>query len=314
MLRYGDVPLVAGGTLIPTSTALLFPDRDGTEAQLSALYATQILEKKFALSFGRFNFLDAYSAHPFTGGEGIDRFMNLSFVAPPVSARTIPPVAEGVMFSYLYGGRPAVTVGLIESTEDGFFENGATLMWNVGLPVKLSKTKPGGISVGGEFSSFEGTSLSQNPWVFIPELDVPLAEERGTWTFNVSVDQFTWMHPNDPTKGVGVFGMLAFSDGNPSLLKVQAFAGVGGASPFEGRSMDSFGIGLFLQRHQRRLRGDPRAVPPPFGFATSRAPSCPTPGRRSGGAASPPISRSSIRFSDGPRRGPSSRIRWKVIF
>jgi porin len=261
-LRYGDVPLVAGGTLIPTSTALLFPESEGTHAKLSALYATQILEQKFALSFGRFNTLDLYSAHPFTGGEGIDRFMNLSLVAPPVSARTVPPVAEGVMFSYLYGGRPAVTVGLIESTEDGFFENGATLMWNAGLPVKLSKTKPGGIAVGGEFSSFEGTSLSQSPWVFIPALDVPLAEERGTWTFNVTVDQFTWMHPNDPTKGVGVFGMLAFSDGDPSSLKVQSFVGFGGASPFEGRSMDSFGIAYYYNDISGDLEDTLEPFPP----------------------------------------------------
>ena len=31
-MRYGDVPLLAGGTLIPTSTALLFPESDGTHA------------------------------------------------------------------------------------------------------------------------------------------------------------------------------------------------------------------------------------------------------------------------------------------
>ncbi len=89
--------------------------------------------------------------------------MNLSLVAPPISARTLPPSAEGVLFTVLKGEHPALTVGLIESTQGGFFENGATFMWNAALPVRLSKTLPGGISVGGEISSFEGTSLDQSP-------------------------------------------------------------------------------------------------------------------------------------------------------
>ena len=244
-VRYGDVPLLAGGTLIPTSTALLFPESDGTHAKISSLYGTQVFENKFVLQFGRFNTLDLYSAHPFTGGEGIDRFMNLSLVAPPISARTVPPSTEGVIFSVLKGAHPALTLGLIESTQDGFFENGATFMWNAGLPIKLSKTLPGGVSVGGEIGSFEGTSLDQTPWALIPELGIPLETVQGAWTLNVSVDQFVWMHPNDPTKGMGVFGMFGVSDGDPSLLRTQMFVGFGGAAPFEGRSADSFGAAFF---------------------------------------------------------------------
>ena len=244
-MRYGDVPLFAGGTLIPTSSALLFPEATGTHAQLSSIYGSQIFEEKFVLQFGRFNTLDLYSAHPFTGGAGIDRFMNLSTVAPPISIRTIPQSADGVLFSVMKGAHSAMTVGLIESTEGGFFENGATFMWNAALPVKLSKTLPGGISVGGEIGSFEGTSLDQSPWVFVPPFDVPLEQVQGAWTLNVTVDQFVWMHPNNPTKGMGIFGFFAVSDSNPSLLRTQLFVGFGGAAPFEGRSADSFGAVFF---------------------------------------------------------------------
>ena len=244
-LRYGDTPLLAGGTLIPTSAALLFPESEGTHAKLSNLYFTQLFGGKYVFQVGRFDTLDLYSAHPFTGGEGVDRFMNLSFVAPPVSGRTVPPVAEGALFSVLRGATPALTVGVIESTEEGFFENGATLLWSVSPPLKLSE-KPGGISIGGEFSSFEGTSLDQSPWAFLPESPIPLTLEEGTWTFNVTVDQFLRMHPADPTKGWGLFGMFAVSDGNPSFLELQAFAGLGGAAPFERRSRDSWGVGYFV--------------------------------------------------------------------
>jgi porin len=245
-MRYGDVPLLAGGTLIPTSTALLFPENEGTHAKLNELKGTKIFDDKYVFEFGRFNTLELYNSHPFTGGEGIDRFMNLSLVSPPpISARTIPPVAEGVLFSVLKGPAPVFTAGLIESTEDGFFKNGATFLWNYSLPVKMSSDKPGGIAVGGEFGSFLGTSLDQSPWAIIPPITIPLAQVRGAWTFNVTVDQYLWMHPNDPTKGFGVFGMLGISDGNPSILGGQAFLGFGGAAPFEGRSADTWGAAYF---------------------------------------------------------------------
>lgn len=252
-MRYGDTPLAAGGTLIPTSAALLFPESEGTHARLSSLYFTQVFKGKYVLQAGRFNTLDLYGAHPFTGGEGIDRFMNLSLVAPPVSARTVPPVTEGVLFSVLRGRSPALTVGVIESTEDGFFDNGVTFMWSVSPPWRLS-TLPGGMSFGGELSSFEGTSLDQSPWALLPDSPVPLRREQGTWTLNLTVDQFLRMHPSDPTKGWGVFGMFGISDGNLSILEVQAFAGLGGAAPFRGRSRDSWGVGYFLNGVSGDLR------------------------------------------------------------
>jgi porin len=244
-LRHGETPLLAGGTLIPTNSALLFPEREGTHARVSSLYFTQIFGGKYVLQGGRFDTLDLYSAHPFTGGEGVERFMNLSLVAPPLSARTVPPVTEGVLFSVLRGPTPWLTLGVIESTEEGFFENGTTFMWSVSPPWKFS-AKPGGISVGGEIGSFEGTSLDQSPWALLPDLPIPLEEEQGAWTVNVSVDQFLAMHPSDPTKGWGIFGMFGVSDGNPSFLELQGFIGLGGAAPFTGRSRDSWGVAYFV--------------------------------------------------------------------
>ena len=80
---------------------------------------------------------------------------------------------------------------------------------------------------------------------FIPPLNVPVEQVQGAWTLNVTVDQYAWMHPNDPRKGMGVFGMFAVSDGDPSILRTQTFVGFGGAAPFEGRSMDSFGAAFY---------------------------------------------------------------------
>jgi hypothetical protein len=163
-----------------------------------------------------------------------------------------------VLFSVLKGAHPFVTVGLIESTADGFFDNGATFLWTLGLPVKLSRDKAGGVSVGGEFSSFEGNSLTQSPWAFIPELGIPFAQEQGTWTFNVTVDQHLDA-PERPDERHGRVRDVGVLRRQPSFLGLQSFAGFGGRARLKDKP-GHLGRRLLLQRPQRRLRGHGGAV------------------------------------------------------
>ena len=239
-IRFGDVPLLAVGTLIPTNTALLFPEPKDTKARLSSLNFTQILNPHVALSVGRFNMVDLYR-RAYTGGMGEDKFMNLSFVMPPISLRTVPPVAEGLIFKVLKGTEVAATAGLIESTDEGFFKNGATVLWEVALPVKLF-SKPGHYSVGGEFSSTEATALDQNPWILLPPFNQPVLTKQGAWTLKLMFDQAVAEDPNDAKSNFGVFGMLGVSDGNPSLIQPFFTLGVGGHSLLRDRPNDTFGI------------------------------------------------------------------------
>jgi porin len=240
--RYGDTPLLAGGTLLPTNTALLFPEAEGEHIHISSLYGSYLFSPTFLLNFGRFDMLDLY-IKPFTGGEGLDKFMNIAFVAPPMWARTIPPVAEGVIGAFLRNGEPFVTLGLIESTEEGFFDNGATVMWDVRLPIQPLKL-PGQYSVGGEFSSITATSLDQSKYVLLPPVDIPLAEEEGAWTLNVTAHQYL-AYDEATKRGWGAFGMFGITDGNPNFLDVFAHAGFSGHMPLGGRERDTFGLGYY---------------------------------------------------------------------
>jgi porin len=240
--RYGDTPLLAGGTLLPTSAALLFPEAEGEQIRISSLYGTYLFDTRMALNFGRFDMVDLY-VKPFTGGEGLDKFMNMAFVVPPVWARTIPPVAEGVIATFLRNLEPAVTLGLIESTEDGFFDNGATFMWDVRLPIKPFSL-PGQYTVGGELSSITATSLDQSPWALLPPLNVPLEEVDGAWTLNFTAHQYLAQDPATK-QGWGAFGMLAVTDGDPNFIETFAHAGVAGNVPLRGREKDTFGLGYY---------------------------------------------------------------------
>jgi porin len=240
--RYGDTPLLAGGTLLPTNASLLFPEAEGEHIKVSALFGSYLFSPQFVLNFGRFDMVDLY-VKPFTGGEGIDKFMNIAFVAPPMWARTIPPVAEGVIGAFLKNYEPVVTVGLIESTEEGFFDNGATVMWDVRLPIKPFKL-PGQYSVGGEFGSITATSLDQSKFALLPPLNIPLEEEEGAWTLNATAHQYL-AYDEGTKRGWGAFGMFGVTDGNPNFVDVFAHAGFAGNVPLKGRARDTFGLGYY---------------------------------------------------------------------
>ena len=241
--RYGDTPLFGGGTLMPTNAALLFPENEGAHARISSLYVSKTLGTNALIEAGRFDMVDRY-VKPFSGGEGIDKFTNLAFVFPPLTGRTTPHIAEGVFFTALRNAAPLVTVGLYESTEEGFFKNGATFMASVNLPLKLFET-PGHYVFTTTASSTVATSLDQTWYALIPAFNTPLVAENNAWTFDFTFDQYLWWDPATKT-GFGLFGMIGASDSNPSTFDIFGHVGVQGNSPIPNRSVDSFGAAYYF--------------------------------------------------------------------
>ena len=251
--RYGDAPLLAGGTFLPANAALLIPAREGAYVDVTSLYVSKMLSDSTVLQVGRFNMLENYN-RPFTGGEGLDKFQNVAFVLPPLLARTTPPVVEGVFISTLRNSEPFITGGLYESTRDGFFQNGATIFGSVTLPIGIWEA-PGHYSVTGTFSSIKATSLDQTIYTILPLPGVTpvLPTEENAWTVDVRVDQYLWWDPATKT-GYGVFGMFGFSDANPSVVDIFAHVGIGGTSPIKGRNLDNFGAGYYFNGISNTLR------------------------------------------------------------
>ena len=241
--RYGDVPLFAGGTLVPTTSALLFPENEGAKARISSFYVSKKFGENTLLEAGRFNSVDRYD-HPFTGGQGVDKFGSLAFVMPPLYARTIPPVTEGVFFTALRDLEPFVTVGLFESTDDGFFKNGATFLASLSLPHHLFPT-PGHVAVTTTAGSIVANSLDQDPYTLVPPFDAPLAQESNAFTVDFTFDQYLWWDPVEK-EGFGLFGTVGVTDANPSPVDIFANFGIGGNSPIRGRSRDEFGAGYYF--------------------------------------------------------------------
>jgi porin len=139
----------------------------------------------------------------------------------------------------------AATAGLIDSTDHGFFKNGATVMWNVTLPVKPFSL-PGHYSLGGEFSSTVATALDQNFWLLLPPFNGTAQTKQGAWTLNFTFDQTLVADSQDPKQNLGAFGTIGVSDANPSLIQPFFIFGVGGHSLLKGRPNDTFGLGYFF--------------------------------------------------------------------
>ena len=71
-------------------------------------------------------------------------------------------------------------------------------------------------------------------------------------------------------QGVGLFGRLGVSDGNPNFMKFFGSFGVGGKGVFDSRPRDQFGLGYYFINiaNPRQFRG--RSRPGVF-YATSMA-------------------------------------------
>jgi porin len=69
--------------------------------------------------------------------------------------------------------------------------------------------------------------------------------EKGSWNIYYNFDQYLYEPKKGADRGIGVFGRLGVSDGNPNFMKFFGSFGVGGKGMFESRPHDQFGWGFY---------------------------------------------------------------------
>ena len=95
-----------------------------------------------------------------------------------------------------------------------------------------------------------------------------LRAEKGSWNIYYNFDQYLYEPKKGVDRGVGLFGRLGVSDGNPNFMKFFGSFGVGGKGMFESRPTDQFGWGFYyinidnpsLNIDAPRLQGLPRNI------------------------------------------------------
>ena len=262
-LNFGQSLNGCCGTLIPVNTALYLPGDDGADySDISNFFFTQQFGKNVSLMFGKINMIDAAAYKPFMGDYGIKGFWNLTFVAPPSSV--VPPYLFGAILGVkteaanytlmIYDPNDATNNNPLEDP----FTDGVTIRGTVEFPVTLGGL-PGHQSFTALYSSFPGTDF-ETVGDFIPPFPpgTPgLKHDR--YYFNYAFDQQIFQSASNPEGGLGVFGQISLSDGNPTTIYWSALGGISGTGMIPDRPADDFGLGLYYTALSPSLKD---ALPP----------------------------------------------------
>ena len=263
--RYGDVT-VQGGSLTPVNTALLSPRNDGDVFAFTNVTVTQAFSESMLLTVGKFNTLDLYQKE-FLGGRGVEGFMNLNLVAPPIAARTVPISTLGAIFSILDKGRPLFNIGVLDArsptTSDGFDGLSSD---EITITADYSfYTKFGGLdgthNISATWSSIDAFSLDASDFIRPPSAPIAVPTRKDdSWQISYLYEQYLCQYSDNPKNGWGVFALVGVSDGNPNPIEWSAAAGFSAKGIGDWRPNDRAGIGFFYTG----LGGDVRGTLSPF--------------------------------------------------
>ena len=251
-VRFGG-PLLGGtGTISPVNTAAIVPSASGTSPTISAVNFTRIIPKDlkkgdlFAISFGRFNLLDAID-EDFFGGAGTEKFFNIAQIGPLTVLRQVPLITNLASFAYIKGGEPFITFAVMDPNDhsldpgiDDLFADGVTFAPTIFFPKKyFGKTAKH--SFGGAITTKKYTPFDAIRQIIIPGPELnPVQPKRGSWSVNYTFRQY--IVERGKRDGWGFFSQVSFADKDTSPITVFFDLGLGGNGLFKSRTGDEFGI------------------------------------------------------------------------
>lgn len=247
---YGDTTRQAGA-LTPVNAGMLSPSEDGDAFAFTNVVITQAFSESVLLSLGKFNTIDL-ADKTFLGGMGYEGFMNTSFVAPPIAGRTVPISTLGVILSVLDEGKPLFNIGVIDAISpetssgfDGLSSDEMTILADYSFYTNWGG-KPGTHTLSATYSTINAFSLDASDYLRPPTgPGIIPSYKDDSWQISYTFEQFICQDPDDPEKGWGIFGMFAFSDGNPNPFEYSAVLGIAANGVHPGRPDDNFGFGVF---------------------------------------------------------------------
>ncbi|MFO0919801.1 MAG: carbohydrate porin [Planctomycetaceae bacterium] len=267
--RYGDTINPITGELMPANIAGLFPLPYGSVTALTAVKFTQVLSNDLLIYAGKINLIDEIKQQ-FSGGRGVDAFMNTAIVFPVAADRTVPYSTLGAGFVWKQDHDLAFSMMLLDThntpTTSGFetfFTNGATILARVDRTVHWFD-RLGHQTVWGTYSSGTYNDLSPTPYLdpITGNVTVPSNRQTGSWALFYAADQALWVDPNNSARAWGLFTNIGLADDGPSPIRFGANVGLGGSSPLTSRPLDTFGIGYAYTRYSAALNQLPASVLP----------------------------------------------------
>jgi porin len=253
------------GALMPVNTNQTLPLPPGDIFGVPAWNFTQFLSPYFGLTLGKYATITSTSGdmNEFAHGKGDTQFMNMALNFNPVLAFTVPysTLGTGVIVLPTKDPKEAIVSLLVMSANgrpntSGFDDlNGNAIVVAGEGRVRTDFFGLTGHQLfGTTFSNKEFTSIDQRLASIIETRT--FRQEKGSWNIYYNFDQYLYEPKKGVDRGVGIFGRLGVSDGNPNFMKFFGSFGVGGKGMFESRPHDQFGFGYYyINIDSPRLQG-----------------------------------------------------------
>ena len=187
----------------------------------------------------------------------------------PVLAKTVPYSTYGFGGEYLKNLEPIATFTVLDANNtptvsgfNTFFDNGVVLLPQINIPTNFFGM-PGHQGLIGSWSSRKYLTTDRSAFINVLQ-GQPISTLRtdGAWALAYMFDQALFVSPCDPKRMWGVFGNAGIADTNPNPVRWASNIGFGGSSPFQGRKLDSFGVGYFYTGLNSSFKNlAPRALP-----------------------------------------------------
>ena len=243
------------GALMPVNTSQTVPLPPGDIFGVPAWNFTQFLSPYFGLTLGKYATVTSTSGdmNEFAHGKGDTQFMNMAFNFNPLLAFTVPysTLGTGVIVLPTKDPKEAIVSLLVMSTNGNPTTSGFGDLNGNAITVAGEgrvRTDFFGLTghqlLGTTFSNKKFTSIDQRLASIIETR--ALSGKKGSWNIYYNFDQYLYEPKKGVDRGVGVFGRLGVSDGNPNFMKFFSSFGVGGKGMFESRPLDQFGLGYYF--------------------------------------------------------------------
>lgn len=238
----GALPGWRGGAFWPVNIGAILPLVSPQQWSLTSLYLRQRWGGT-TLMAGKINVMDLQAQNPFFGGWGIERFWNLALALPPTGVTPVSLMAGSVsqrigevsLSAMVYDPSDRTAASL-----DKLFANGANISLGAQWNGRLWQ-RPSNLGVTYNWSTRQSVSLSE---IYVPSQLRQLAL-RSPNNLTVSYGHQIWPSAVRPGKGIGVYGRVGVTAGDPNPIQSSLAMGISGEGMLRSRPWDGFGFGVF---------------------------------------------------------------------
>lgn len=230
--------------LIPENAQLFYPG-EGDVFDLS-INVTKRWQSGTSLTVGKINILDLAAGIPIQGGGAHEGFQNLAVALPP--SAIVPGSVTGALLNVptekvIY--RVMVFDPELQSRRSGLedpFSKGVGILASATVPARIGGQR-GYYALKVAGSTRSEVAEEALPAALVPGPGSTFGNRQGEISAIFAFQQFLREDVANPGKGLGIFGQVYISNGDPTFLDASGFIGIAG-NP-KKRPQDRFGLTYF---------------------------------------------------------------------